>query len=566
MKFIVSIVEQRAIACLCCRDPIDQAWSCDVGRQQVQLDSLLSRPPTHGSLVAYVPWLVSRCSRIALARDANSCGGRGYMRSLRILLVNVTLAGRYRHRDRVAGPRTRAENDRAQADGVLTGAWRTGRRDSCVGNSRGLAIGGPVRRTRYRSREPPRPDRRSVTEVSECARSVVCHDRRAHMSAPPRLGRILRYVAVDYNCLERLTEAYGIPQHLTRVIYNSVDTSRFLSRPPLPPYPQRALVFSNYAGPGIYLDAVQQACAFLNLPVDVLGSVAENSSSAPELVIGRYDLVFAKARCALEAMAVGAAVVLSDTPGLGPLVTSAEVAELRPWNFGARLLREPLDPAGIVRQVQRYVAADASAVSRYIREHADLSTALRQYVHLYDELMNEPLPPPTTVARELDEYLRHTATRMAQMEIELGQYRQPYRMDPLSEAECAQLRLRIETCPESVVCGRTTAVRVELENGSSWGIGSFPPFPVQLSYRWVTDEGHYVAGPEALRTPLRPTLHPHQKASYAMTIAAPDEPGHYRLRVTLVQELVRWFDGLPSPVSADATLVVVSSVAASSTA
>ena len=96
-----------------------------------------------------------------------------------------------------------------------------------------------------------------------------------------------------------------------------------------------------------------------------------------------------------------------------------------------------------------------------------------------------------------------------------------------------------------------SAVRVELENGSSWGIGSFPPFPVQLSYRWVTDEGHYVAGPEALRTPLRPTLHPHEKASYAMTIAAPDEPGHYRLRVTLVQELVRWFDGLPSPVSAE---------------
>ena len=101
----------------------------------------------------------------------------------------------------------------------------------------------------------------------------------------------------------------------------------------------------------------------------------------------------------------------ADTSGLGPLVTSAEVAELRPWNFGARLLREPLDPAGIVRQVQRYDAADASAVSRYIREQADLSTALEQYLHLYDELMNEPLLPPTTVARDLDEYVRHTASQ-----------------------------------------------------------------------------------------------------------------------------------------------------------
>ena len=393
------------------------------------------------------------------------------------------------------------------------------------------------------------------------ARGVfVCHDRRAHMSAPPRLGRILRYVAVDYNCLERLTEEYGIPPHLTRVIYNSVDTSRFLPRPPLPPQPQRALVFSNYAGPGTYLDAVQQACALLNLPVDVLGSLAGRSASAPELVIGGYDLVFAKARCALEAMAVGAAVVLADTSGLGPLVTSAEVAGLRPWNFGARLLREPLEPAGIVRQVQRYDAADASAVSRYIRGHADLSTALEQYLHLYDELMNEPLPLPTTVARELDEYLWHTATRMGQMEIELGQYRQPYRMDALSDAACAQLRLSIESCPESVVCGRTAAVRVALENGSSEKMGSFPPFPVQLSYRWFSDDGNGVVGPEAFRTALQPALRPHTNASYAMTIAAPAEPGRYRLRVTLVQELVRWFDGLSPPLGAEATLVVVSPV------
>jgi len=394
----------------------------------------------------------------------------------------------------------------------------------------------------------------------------VCHDRRAHMSAPPRLGRILRYVAVDYNCLERLTEEYRIPQHLTRVIYNSVDTTRFLPRPPLPQQPRRALVFSNYAGPGTYLDAVQQGCALMNLPVDVVGSMAGNSSSAPEQLIGRYDLVFAKARCAIEAMAVGAAVVLSDTPGLGPLVTSTEVADLRPWNFGARLLREPVDPAGIVRQVRRYDAADAAAVCRYIRERAGLATTLTQYLQLYDELMDQPHRPPTTVARDLDEYVRNTAARMAEMELELGEYRQPYRMEPLSDGSCAHLRLSIENCPPFVVCGKTAGVRVQLENGSAEKIGSFPPFPVQLSYRWFRDEANPVVGPEARRTALNPALCPQEKASYAMTIAAPDEPGQYRLRVTLVQEHVRWLDTLLSSPSAETALVVVSSLAASSSA
>jgi hypothetical protein len=384
----------------------------------------------------------------------------------------------------------------------------------------------------------------------------VCHDRLAHMSAPPRMERILRYVAVDYNCLERLTEEYAIPRHLTRVICNSVDTSRFLARPPLPQHPRRALVFSNYAEPGIYLDAVQQACARLNLPVDVVGSNVGNSSAAPELLLGEYDLVFAKARCALEAMAVGAAVVLSDMTGLGPLVTRAEVAALRPWNFGARLLREPLDPAGIVRQAQRYDAADAAAVSRYIRERASLSTAIGQYLQLYDELMAEPAPPPTTFARDLDGYLRHTAIRMTQMEVELGRYRRPYRMEALSDTACTQLSLSIESCPEVVVCGRTAGVRVQLENGSSEKIGSFPPFPIHLSYRWFNCDTNEAVGPEALRTELRPALSPYEHASYVMQIAAPGTPGRYRLRVTLVQELVRWFDGLPCQLSAEAVVGV----------
>ena len=68
------------------------------------------------------------------------------------------------------------------------------------------------------------------------------------------------------------------------------------------------------------------------------------------------------------------------------------------------------------------------------------------------------------------------------------------------------------------------------------------------------------------RTPLKPAVRPHERASYVMTIAAPEEPGRYRLRVTLVQELVRWLDGLPSRLSAEAPLVVVSPLTASSTA
>ncbi len=400
----------------------------------------------------------------------------------------------------------------------------------------------------------------AVLQFRQARCLFVCHDRRAHMSAPPRMGRILRYVAVDYHCLERLTEQYGIPEPLTRVIYNSVDTGRFAPRPPLPRQPQRALVFSNYAVPGPYLDAVRDACARLNLPLDVVGSGSGNSSSVPEDVLRRYDLVFAKARCALEAMAVGAAVVLADTSGVGPLVTSAEVAELRRWNFGARLLRDAPDPVTIARQVQRYDADDAAAVSRHIRARADLPGAVERYLHLYEELMKEPLAA-TAIAEDLDEYLRHTATRMAQMELELAEYRRPQRMHALPDGVCARLRLAIRQCPESAVCGSTADVRVEVENGSREEIGSFPPFPVQLSYRWFRDGADEPVAGEGLRTALQPPVPAGGTAEYWMRIAAPADPGRYRLRVTLVQEFVRWLDELPFFPAAEAAVVVDPSLA-----
>src|SRR5262245_31349615 len=87
------------------------------------------------------------------------------------------------------------------------------------------------------------------------------------------------------------------------------------------------------------------------------------SSAQPEEILGRYDLVFAKARCALEAMAVGAAVVLCSSSGLGPMVTTGRLDQLRRLNFGRRSLREAIHPDAIEREIASYDAVDATEVS-----------------------------------------------------------------------------------------------------------------------------------------------------------------------------------------------------------
>src|SRR6185369_10855843 len=128
------------------------------------------------------------------------------------------------------------------------------------------------------------------------------------------------------------------------VVPNWVDLRRFARRPPLPARPRRALLFSNYARPDTHLPAVREACRRAGLDLDVVGEGVGREVARPEEILGRYDVVFAKAKAALEAMAVGAAVVLCDLTGVGPPVTVADFARLQRMNFGVEALTEPLDP------------------------------------------------------------------------------------------------------------------------------------------------------------------------------------------------------------------------------
>jgi glycosyl transferase family 4 len=207
--------------------------------------------------------------------------------------------------------------------------------------------------------------------------------------APPRFPRILRYAAVDHTTRERLVSEAGIPPEKVEVVLNFVDLARFQPRQPLPPKPRRALVFSNQASEETYLPAVREACSGLGIEVDVAGVAAGRPAGSPETLLPAYDLVFAKGRAALEAMAVGAAVVLCDASGVGPMVTAEGFDRLRPLNFGIRTLREPLEPEILAREVRRYDAADAAEVSRRVRTVAGIDGAVDQLVSLYEQVIAE---------------------------------------------------------------------------------------------------------------------------------------------------------------------------------
>ncbi len=217
----------------------------------------------------------------------------------------------------------------------------------------------------------------------------VVHDRRQWTDAPPLHPRILRYVAVDEHCRERLAEA-GLPQNATAVVYNAVDLSRFRPRPPLPPKASRALLFSNYVTEADVAGVARQACAALGITLDVAGSRLGAAQARPQDVLPTYDLVFGKARCALEAMAVGCAVVVCDVAGVGGLVTPENFDALRRLNFGRCTLAEPVTVEALTRAILRYDATACDAVARRARREADLELQVGRFEELYREMLSAP--------------------------------------------------------------------------------------------------------------------------------------------------------------------------------
>lgn len=91
--------------------------------------------------------------------------------------------------------------------------------------------------------------------------------------------------------------------------------------------------------------------------------------------------------------------------------------------------------------------------------------------------------------------------------------------------------------PEEVAASGRIAVPVTLRNS---GNRVWPASQVFVSYHWFRDGKLVVWDGE--RTPLPRDLRAGSRATLSVRVATPSEPGSYVLTVTLVHELVTWFE------------------------
>jgi glycosyltransferase involved in cell wall biosynthesis len=236
----------------------------------------------------------------------------------------------------------------------------------------------------------------------------VCHSFSLWMEAPVYFPQIGAYVAVDEACRDRLVHTGGVaPGHVV-VVRNAVDLRRIppRTRPPLA-RPKRAVAFGKA---GVMAEP-RIACERLGLEYHTLG-FGDRMVSRPEEELVDFDLVFASARAALEAMCCGCAVVACDSRGSAGLVTMQNFDSSRAQNFGIRCLHEAPTIEHCIQEIGRYDPDDAALVASRARDEADLEKVLDRLERLYAEVLTGPRRPEITaeaheraVARFLHDYL-----------------------------------------------------------------------------------------------------------------------------------------------------------------
>jgi hypothetical protein len=217
----------------------------------------------------------------------------------------------------------------------------------------------------------------------------VCHAWASITTAAPHFPRILRYVAVDDTCADRLLLREGIASEKVSVLLNGVDMASFRQRAPLPSKPRRAVVFGNTAHELTFLPVIREACRRASMDLEVVGGLAGSGVSDPASMLGSYDVAFAKAKCAMEAMACGLAVILCDEAGVGGMVRPADLDRLRRLNFGARSFQKPLSAETILAELAVYDPQEARAVSNRIREIASSDALHESLLAVYEEVIAE---------------------------------------------------------------------------------------------------------------------------------------------------------------------------------
>jgi 2-polyprenyl-3-methyl-5-hydroxy-6-metoxy-1,4-benzoquinol methylase len=131
-----------------------------------------------------------------------------------------------------------------------------------------------------------------------------------------------------------------------------------------------------------------------------------------------------------------------------------------------------------------------------------------------------------------------------------------FRSLPLPEAALTGIKLRVLHYPLEVKASNDFELKLEIGNESSVVLASLSPHPVNISYHWLDEKATRTLVWNGERSVIVPPLSSGMRRVFPVRVRAPGDKGRYLLRLTLVQEAVRWFDELPAAIAVDVPVFV----------
>ncbi len=221
----------------------------------------------------------------------------------------------------------------------------------------------------------------------------ACHSSVYELEAPRRHAQVRHFIAVDELCKRRCI-SNGIGEGEVSVILNAVDLDRYQARGPLPAHAKKALLLTKTQG---HHHAVHAACNRRGIELGEFGAATGRVSAELERELLDCDLVFATARMALEAAAVGCAVIVCDGRGFAGLLTAETVRAWRPFNLGVGILSGKTTEAALLSAIDAYDAVDAGRVCEFIRRDASHLVSTDQHLAVYERAIDAPAPAQIVV-------------------------------------------------------------------------------------------------------------------------------------------------------------------------
>lgn len=231
--------------------------------------------------------------------------------------------------------------------------------------------------------------------------TFVWHGNIYDVDMAPQLDDAVKIIFQPYGPLPTRADATSAKARIVQV-RQPIDVERFCPLGPIGERPRRAVAISNYMT-DIRREVLTEACAQLGIEIEFYGFHEQRGpTSDPQITMNSADIVFGKARVAMEAMACGRAVFVFDAFGTDGFVDEHNIETLLSRGMGGSSTPMATSVDQIVEELGRYDQRMGMVNRDLARHHFPVSQHAATIVSAIEEMLGtERIQPHNDGAFEL---------------------------------------------------------------------------------------------------------------------------------------------------------------------